>query len=105
LKNFTEGVDPMVLMMTTSQDTLCFHEILKEPGKMEFVKTMKDEINNHNNNKNWVPIRRQDIPKGHKVIPSVWAMRRKRRLDDGTVCKWKARLNIDSSNQVHGMNY
>jgi Reverse transcriptase (RNA-dependent DNA polymerase) len=39
------------------------------------------------------------------VIPSVWAMRRKRRLVDGSVSKWKARLNVDGSKQIHGMNY
>jgi hypothetical protein len=103
--DFTNGIDPVALMMRTSQDTLYFHEILREPDKMEFVKAMREEICNHNKNKNWVPVKQKDIPQGHKVIPSVWAMRRKRRLVDGTVSKWKARLNVDGSKQVHGMNY
>jgi hypothetical protein len=103
--DFTEGLDPIALMMTTSQDTLYFHEILREPDKMQFIRAMQEEINNHNVNNNWVPILRKDIPVGHKVIPSVWAMRRKRRLVDGSVSKWKARLNVDGSKQIHGTNY
>jgi hypothetical protein len=75
--DFTENIDPVALMMTTSQDTLYFHEILREPDKMEFVKAMKEEINNHNANRNWIPVRRSTVPAGNKVIPSVWAMRRK----------------------------
>jgi hypothetical protein len=103
--DFTEDIDPVALMMTTSQDTLFFHEIVREPDKMGFVKSMKEEINNHNANRNWIPVRRSTIPAGNKVISSVWAMRRKRRLVDGTVSKWKARLNVDGSKQVHGINY
>jgi Reverse transcriptase (RNA-dependent DNA polymerase) len=103
--DFTDGIDPVSLMMTSSQDTLYFHEILQEPDKMQFVSAMKEEINNHNVNKNWEPIRRLNIPKGNKFIPSVWAMRRKRKLVDGSVSKWKARLNVDGSKQVHGTNY
>jgi Reverse transcriptase (RNA-dependent DNA polymerase) len=40
-----------------------------------------------------------------KVLPTVWAMRRKRRLATGEIYKWKARLNVDGSKQEHGVNY
>jgi hypothetical protein len=103
--DFTDNIDPIALMMTTCQDTMYFHEILREPDKMEFVKAMHEVINIHNANKNWEAICRKDIPEGHKVIPSVWAMRRKRRLVDGTVSKWKARINVDGIKQTHGTNY
>jgi Reverse transcriptase (RNA-dependent DNA polymerase) len=72
---------------------------------MKFVQVMQDEIKNHIDNANWIPIRRSDIPPDNRVIPSVWAMRRKRRLVDGSVSKWKARLNVDGSKQVYGTNY
>jgi Reverse transcriptase (RNA-dependent DNA polymerase) len=32
-------------------------------------------------------------------------MRRKRRLTDGTIYKWKARLNVDGSKQIKGVNF
>jgi hypothetical protein len=53
--DFTDNVDLIALLMTTLQDTLHCHEILREPDKMEFIKSMKDEFDNHNNNQNWIP--------------------------------------------------
>ena len=40
-----------------------------------------------------------------KVLPAVWAMRRKRRITTGEVYKWKARLNIHGGKQEYGINY
>ena len=48
---------------------------------------------------------RISVPKGHRVLPAVWAMRRKRRISTGKVYKWKARLNIDGGKQEKGINY
>jgi hypothetical protein len=56
--NFTDGMDPLASMMTTSHDALYFHEILREPDKMKFINTMRDKINNHNKNSSWVPTSR-----------------------------------------------
>ena len=66
---------------------------------------MKKEIDSHIENGNWELIKRQDIPKGQKVLPSVWAMRRKRRLDTQEVYKHKARLNLHGGKQELGVNY
>jgi hypothetical protein len=66
---------------------------------------MKEEIDMHNNNNNWIPVLRSKLPEGIKVIPSVWAMRRKRQITDGRTHKWKARLNVDCSRQVKGVNF
>jgi hypothetical protein len=82
--DFTMDVDPVSLMVASNQDVLYFHEILKEQDKAKFINAMKDEMNNHNTNKNWITIKRCDLPKDTKAIPSVWAMRRKRNLPDGS---------------------
>jgi Reverse transcriptase (RNA-dependent DNA polymerase) len=92
-------------MLTGKQDNFYYHEILHEPNKDMFIAAMKDEIDSHNSNKNWVPILCSELPEGTKVIPYLWAMRRKRRLVDGTIHKWKARLNVDGSKQVKGVNF
>jgi Reverse transcriptase (RNA-dependent DNA polymerase) len=38
-------------------------------------------------------------------LPCVWSMRRKRRILDGTIYKWKARLNVDGGKQIRGVDY
>jgi Reverse transcriptase (RNA-dependent DNA polymerase) len=92
-------------MLTGNQDNFYYHEILREPEKEQFIEAMKEEIANHNNNGNWMPVLRANLPADTKVIPSVWAMRRKRRLTDGKIHKWKARLNVDGSKQIKGINF
>ena len=56
-------------------------------------------------NKNFSIFPRSSVPEGAPVLPSVWAMRRKRRIDTREVYKWKARLNVDGSKQVAGRDY
>jgi hypothetical protein len=90
---------------SSDPDIMYFHEILSEPDKQEFLKAMVKEIEGHNANNNWVVVNRATLGKNVKVLPAVWAMRRKRDLVTGEVVKWKARLNVDGSKQVYGENY
>ena len=45
------------------------------------------------------------MPQGHKVIPAVWSMKRKRRIMTQEVYKWKARLNVHGGKQIKGVHY
>ena len=47
----------------------------------------------------------KEIPKGAAILPAVWQMKRKRRINTREVYKWKARLNLDGSRQVKGVHY
>ena len=86
-------------------DTLYYHEAINEPDAASFIHEMEEEIRQHNDNKNWIAIPRSEIPKGHRVLPSVWSMRRKRDLTTGIVLKYKYHLNVDGSKQQKGMDY
>ena len=41
---------------------------------------MLEEIKVHTENKYWEVIERAEMPKGYKILPSVWAMRKKSAL-------------------------
>jgi Reverse transcriptase (RNA-dependent DNA polymerase) len=45
------------------------------------------------------------IPEAARVLPSVWAMKRKNRVLDGSIYKWKARRKIDGVIQIQGVDY
>ncbi|KAI2507329.1 hypothetical protein MHU86_7049 [Fragilaria crotonensis] len=45
------------------------------------------------------PVPRSPVPPGTKILPAVWAMKRKCQIATREVFKWKARLNIDGSKQ------
>jgi hypothetical protein len=78
---------------------------MKEPDSRKFEQAMVDEVEAHTKNGHWVVVRRSDVPAGTKVLPSVWAMKRKRRIATNEAYKWKARLNLHGGKQEHGVNY
>jgi Reverse transcriptase (RNA-dependent DNA polymerase) len=94
-----------VYATSSDPDVMYYHEISKEPDKNKCIEAMIKEINQHNERKNGILTKRDDVPKHLNVLPSVWSMRRKRDLTTGTVIKWKARFNVDGSKQQYGIDY
>jgi Reverse transcriptase (RNA-dependent DNA polymerase) len=90
---------------TNDPDTLYYHEILREPDKDQFIKAMRVEIQQHNDRKNWILVRRDSLPQGTRVLPSVWALRRKRDITTGQIVKWKGRINVNGSKQQPGIDF
>ena len=86
-------------------DVMYFHQAMAAPDRQEFIKAMEDEIKGQVKNNIFTIIPRSEVPQGKRVLPAVWAMRRKRRIATGKVYKWKARLNIDGSKQIKGEDY
>ena len=86
-------------------DTMYLHEAMKEPDKDQFLKAMEKEVGAHTGGGHWTLLERSKVPRGTKVLPAVWSMKRKRRIATREIYKWKARLNIDGSKQVQGINY
>ena len=86
-------------------DTMYMHQAMCQPDKEQFQKAMQEEINAHTENKHWEIIPQDQVPEGVKVLPSVGAMKRKRRISTGEVYKWKARLNLHGGKQEHSINY
>jgi Reverse transcriptase (RNA-dependent DNA polymerase)/GAG-pre-integrase domain len=90
---------------STDPDVMYMHQAMAAPDRDEFLKAMKKEVDSHTINQNWIIINKDEVPNGHKILPAVWAMRRKRDIETREVYKWKARLNIHGGKQEHGINY
>eukprot|EP00978_Attheya_sp_CCMP212_P048469 scaffold525506_cov142-Attheya_sp.AAC.1 len=69
------------------------------------MKAMVKEVDSHQDNEHWELKKRSSIPAGKKVLPAVWAMKRKRRIATREIYKWKARLNIHGGKQTKGVDY
>ena len=78
---------------------------MKAPDSQKFKQAMKDEVKSHTDLNNWGVTSRSNVPAGTKILPAVWAMRRKRRIATGEAYKWKARLNVHGGKQEHGINF
>jgi hypothetical protein len=97
--------DPIAFSATSDPDTMYWHQAMKGPDKAEFLKAAQEEVKSHVDNKHFVLRKRSDLPKGTKVLDSVWSMKRKRRILTRKVYKWKARLNAHGGQQEHGVNF
>jgi hypothetical protein len=97
--------DPIALIAKRDPDTLYLNEALKASDRKQFIKAMKDEVQQHEELGHWQLVKRADLPEGTKILPSVWAMKRKRRIDTREVYKWKARLNVHGGKQEYGTHY
>lgn len=97
---------PLLAMGATNDpDTLYYHEAMKAPDKEQFLSSMNDEVSGQLANKVYRPMLRSELPEGAIVLPSVWAMRRKRKASTGEIYRYKSRLNIGGHKQREGLDY
>ena len=97
--------DPIAFAASSDPDIMYLHEAMKQPDKREFVQAMVDEVTTHTERGHWKIIPISEVPTGTRVLPAVWAMRRKRKILSREVYKWKARLNVHGGKQTHGVDY
>ncbi len=70
----------LVYAASADPDTMYYHEAMREPDRAEFIKAMEKEVKSHTENRVWELVPRSSVPPGIKILPAVWAMRRKRRI-------------------------
>jgi hypothetical protein len=96
---------PIAFLAEIMGDIMYLYQALRQPDARDFVEAVIKEINGHINNNNCKLISRAEVPEDTKVVPSVWAMRRKQFLTTGRVTKHKSRLNLHGGKQEYGRNY
>jgi hypothetical protein len=101
----SDYMSPLAFTTSSDPDVLYYHEAMVAPDKQNFITAMEQEIEGQTKNGNWEIVERSSLAPGVRVLPAVWAMRRKRRILDGVIYKWKARLNIDGGKQIKGIDY
>ena len=97
--------DPIAFAASADPDTMYLHEAMRQPDKREFIQAMIDEVTTHTKRGHWKIIPIEEVPEGTRILPAVWAMRRKRKIMSREVYKWKARLNVHGGKQTHGVDY
>jgi predicted SnoaL-like aldol condensation-catalyzing enzyme len=100
-----EVVDPISFKATSDPDTLYMHEAMKAPDAEQFKESMRREVNEHTRKGHWKVIHKEDVSSNSKILPAVWSMKRKRRIETREVYKQKARLNLGGHKQEYGVHY
>ena len=98
-------LDHIAFMASNDPDVMYYDQAMKQPDAGKFAQACNEEIAAHHDNAHWEVVPRSGLPANTKVVPSVWAMKRKRRIDTREVYKWKARLNIHGGKQEYGVHY
>jgi Reverse transcriptase (RNA-dependent DNA polymerase) len=93
------------LKATNDPDTLYLHEALKAPDADKFRQAMVLEVNQHTDKQHWIPVLKKDLPTDTIVLPAIWAMRRKRRIDTRETYKWKSCLNLGGHKMKPGIHF
>ena len=97
--------DALAMKAQVDPDTMYFHQAMREKDSDDFLRAMDKEIQDQCNNGTFEVVRRSEMPEGTKPLPAVWQMRRKRDIRTGLIKKYKARLNLDGSKMVKGIDF
>eukprot|EP00957_Ditylum_brightwellii_P107297 8187301-Ditylum_brightwellii.AAC.2 len=80
---------PIAFATKHYQDTMYFHQALKQPGATHYIDAIFKEITCHIEIVHW---------------EAVWVMQHKREIKTRWVAKYKARLNVHCGQQQYGIN-
>ena len=104
-KDIDLGIFDPIAFASTSPDKLYYHQAMKAPDAKQFSRAWVEEVKSRHENGHWAVVPRSKIPSGMKIVPSVWAMKRKRRIATREIYKWKARLNVNGGKQEYGVHF
>jgi hypothetical protein len=97
--------DPIAFTASSSPDTMYLHEALKAPVREQFIKAMVEEVEAHEDKEHWELVPKSNVPDDTLILPAVWSMKRKRRINTREVVyKWKARLNVHGGKQIKNIH-
>jgi hypothetical protein len=87
-----------------SNETFHYKEAPQQSDRIEFIKAMMHEVDDHETQKHWTLMKHSDLPLGTKTIMAIWSFKRKQH-PDGKLNKHKARLCAHCGMQTWGQNY
>ena len=79
-ENIDLGIIYPVAFASNSPDKLYYHQAMNAPDAKQFAWACVEEVKYHHENGHRAVVPRSKIPSGTKIVPSVWAMKRKRRI-------------------------
>jgi hypothetical protein len=97
--------DPVTFISATNKYTTYYDQATRAPERQYFVEVVVKEVSIHITSKHWKLITKSQVPKGVKVLDSVWSMKRKRDIKTRKLYKFKARLNVHCDQQEFTVNF
>ena len=73
--------NPITFAASADPNIMYYPQAMNEPDHEQFRQSVQKEIEDHEMNRHWEVISKQDMLPSTKLLDMVWAMRRKRRID------------------------
>jgi hypothetical protein len=70
-----DNINPLTILAKIDEDTMYWHQALKQPDSAQFIQAVKDEINTHEIKKHWVVVPMDQVLKNMLILNSVWSMK------------------------------
>jgi len=86
--------DALAYAASKDPDTMYLHQAMKEPDKNKFLTAMMEEVDAQLKGGNFSLILRSKVLKGATILPAVWQMKRKCRIQTQEVYKWKSHSQV-----------
>ncbi len=103
-KTQDEMDNPISFSASADPDTLYYHQAMKAPDPVEFLKAMTKEFNDRCERGHWEVIPISKVPKSIQILDAIWSMKRKRDIRSQKSMKYKARLNVHGGQQQYRVN-
>ena len=104
-ETFLNDLEPYVFSaIATASDVLTHSQMLRAPDRSQFIAAQESEVRGLEEKQVFQYVQKTSLPKNARLLNAVWSYRRKRR-PDGTLWKHKARLCVDGSRQIQGLDY
>jgi hypothetical protein len=97
--------DPIEVMSATDEKTLYYDQAMSAHYKQNFLEAVVKEVNDHIISNHWVLLPRSQVPKGVKVLDSVWSMKMKIDINTRKWYSQKSRLNGHGGQQEFAVNF
>jgi hypothetical protein len=102
-----QDIHPFFLSAKTgisAEDNPNWGEAMSGPEAEKYWEAAKIEIATLEGMKAWDVVDKSSVPKGKRILPSLWVFKRKRN-PDGTVRKYKGRLTVRGDHQIAGVDF
>ena len=86
-----EMMNPLIAMAASAEpDMMYWHKAMHQPNWKQFLQAAIKEVNDQTKHGNWEVSHHTQVQPDASILPSVWSMKRKRRIKTNEVYKWKA---------------
>ena len=78
---------------------------MKHPNQKQLKETAVKEFNGYTDKKYWKLVSTKEVPRGTRIIDTIWSTKQNTDILSGIVIKWKSSLIVYREQKLHVVSY